>query len=878
MAILGFPIFVESGVVAATPVGFPQAWYGAAGEVRLTMPEAGWADGMGIWAGKNSNLDANSVFRLALWDASTGVPGSLIDFTPEMAALSQGRSNLQATLLNKGLLVAGRPLALGFVVNRNGALAFSYNTTISATFVQAFRNGGGAVNPTHPFEAGSTITETPGIQPAAIFLNYTPNSAPNAPINIAVQGVTTPGPILSTVTPTFTFTFSDPDKTAGRAEKVQRYEFRLKNADTGETIWPPSGSPTAAQFTATTAEQAAASITRAYPGATATSPALVSGGDYTVEIRTQDLAGAWGAYSAPFAFSIADIGAVSVADGTPSGKIDTVTSAISYTARWNHPDGTATSHVQVEVLQGGATWRLGAEVAKIVASAALPGAAFTITAADAGIGELPRGEDFTYRVRARASGIWTDWSAQRAFTTNAPPTMPVPVSPADGEVVTSPPLLSWLSSDPDADDIMGADVVWTLRLTRPSPLSVLTFQHPADAMSFDGELSLASFQLTATHVPNTGTYVWEVLADDLSASAVQADYGKSAWSDPAQFSLATGPQPTLDLPAATVNTVSPLYRWTVVNGPSVAYRVVVYLAGTTTRVWDSQRVDSTSLDVVQPAGFLRNGTSYDVQVTVWTAAEQQGTSMRRRFAVTFTAPAAISGLTATEYRAQRDPEPTTIALSWNQTVLPAGEFQGYIVRRRFEGETPDAAIILAGITNPAQSRWWDFHAPPGVGLIYSVSQLRRSGSGPGNPIVEGPQTDVSTRLDLGVIVIATTRNPGVERVVITYEPVDIGDTPRQNTQPYVAWGSENIPTMISTPGTQDVFRITGTLETDGNVTQQQLYASLKSIIRAQAIVSFRYERERIFGKLFNPSLNPGTEFDPDTVSFEVQQTNFQEGL
>ena len=167
-------------------------------------------------------------------------------------------------------------------------------------------------------------------------------------------------------------------------------------------------------------------------------------------------------------FQVANLGFVTLA-GNPTGKIETQQPTFDFS--WSHQTPLSTNAVQVQIYQGNTLIYTSPIIAKTVAN----GASGTLSWADVAMpSSLYWGTSYAYAIRGRDTGnVWSAYSDKRAFTTNAPPSIPDSLAPTGGLTVTALPLLSFKLTD--ADDTTGTGLLGKLRISGPYSLSNAAF-------------------------------------------------------------------------------------------------------------------------------------------------------------------------------------------------------------------------------------------------------------------------------------------------------------------------------------------------------------------------------------------------------------------
>lgn len=818
------------------------------GAAPLTMTQNGWLTTLG---GRVKVASGSNSIYWAVWLGES--PTTLLARTATVAvdtndANREGGVAWTATEHDSALrLTSGQILTLGLKAETGDPVLLSYigSATTGPLVNPTYTRHIGAGLPGDPF-APSVTAQVP--YRAAIYAEFTANSAPNAPTSLS------PANLASVKADAVTFggTFSDPDTGAPTYDALWAYEFEVRDANTLTDLW----SGPSALFLANVAQQEAGSFTQAYAGTT-----LTGGQDIEWRARCYDIHHEPGAWSAWRTIAIALNGVVVMT--APTGKVDGPTDEIGWAGTYTHVGSLAATTLQLRVIKNDVVYLEGAEFAKAITSGASWTAAYS---ADGGIGLLGQGLALGVQARAKDSdGNWGRWSVPLAFSTNAIPTVPAALEPQSGDSATERPTLSWASRDTDADDIEGTDVQWTVEITRPD-----TTVHTYTATAYDTTTGRASLAMTGTHMPTYGIYSWRVKADDLSASD-----GESDWSTPALFSYQDGIVVSVSAPTdgQALATLTPAVTFSISAGSIVQRRLTLYLPGSNTAIYDTGIETSGANTFTVPAGVLFNTQSYDA--VVWarnddTPIPEEGTSARRRFAVSFATPATPQGVSISEYALPGSPEPTAALLSWQRTDLPLDQFGGYqISRKRASDSTPTTLLILG---NPHQTRWIDLFAPADGSITYTVTTLRKLGNG---QTTAASASSASIDLALSVVVITST-GADQRSAVLRWKPASRRGSYEQPKEKYVTWGADGVPIVAFGSGTaenvDDQFTIIG----DEQATRDAHFQNLRELYKLRIPVCYRSEQTRFFGIIeeFRWEISD----NKIVVWLRVEQTAFKEGL
>lgn len=835
-------------------------------------PEAGYITHLGAWL--RDVGDTNPYVYLAVYALDPdGTPAQLLGRTARIAVHSPTGSIYQFAIVAsdpdlKGAqtsirMQAGQPFTIAIKVDSGEVQAYSSSTSQLPSFRKTVAGTG---SPTDPFLPTAVLS---GIAPS-FYAIFESNRAPTATLTSPADNAA-----LGTTTPTFVGTFTDLDSAAPRGDRMSAYALEVVRVSDNFTMWGGSG----AVFVVSAAERSSGTFSRVYAGAP-----LVGDGvtQYEWRARVFDDSSVSSPWSTARRFTINAAGFVSL-DGTvtPPTKVDTSSATIDWQGRWFHPSSLAMNAAQVRINVGGIVLKTGSLVtmSPTIASSASPGTFFTVDDLLAGIGTLAPGL-YTYQIQGRATdGQFSPWSDPKEFRVNAPPTTPSNLQPPSGSSVTDQPLLEWNVVDPDPDDVYGVDVDSEILLTRPNGSSVTIITTNYDLASGKGY-----HQTTTAEVLDAlrGRYSWKVRGRDSSAGSL----GIGQWSSTSFFDFVEGPVVAISSPidGAVVTTSTPTIAWAVTEGTQTRFRIRLYEEDNPNAFASSTEISGTQTTFVIPQGWLKNGGSYDVTVTVWDGDNDSGTSFRRHFTVSYTEPLGLSNLEASLYQNRFDPilfgaaEPSSVLISWIPSALSPGEFSNYMVRRRIQGQDISESIVIARITNPGQARWIDHLAPPNIPLIYTISQFRRVSS---VEILESGQAEIEITLPRSVPILCSAINPGGLRFPVMWLDENLGGDFERASSIIQTWGAKGLRTNLRQPASYGARKVKFgvTIRTDERGEMYEHLDMVDDIIESGDVLCWAPERprERMFC-----ALEGGTPWSRNGSfrerSFSAVEVNWTEGI
>lgn len=754
--------------------------------IRFTPSVSGFLHTIGMLARRSGANNGKS--QLAVWDADpvSGAPTKRLGYTATITIA--GLNHYEDTLAwssrdaELGVVGAAVPVVAGTSYwlgdqNDSAGVEIATNGVSSPTATIYRRAVGSGVLPTDPFGVAAQATPRPG----QIYAYVTPSTDPLATI-------TGPAALISTATPTITATIADAEFGAPWRDRIASYVIELR--EQGETVllWNPSA------FIATSAEKTANAISRVYGG-----PSLGSGA-YELRIQVIDSAGKVGPFTDWYPFTVANQGAVDVSAATPTGKQESGI-VTTWSAVWTHPSALAANGARVRILSGTQVLR-GGDTAPIITLSPTVADGATISLTDATTvalthtpnGALPSGS-YTWQMQARdTAGGFSPWSVAIPFTVNFAPNQPTGLRPDSGSRSPVRPRIDWLISDPDADDVLGVDLVSEYEITRLSNSNVVTNRTP----NVDLATGRGYLDITTTEMPAADDYQWRVRGVDLSAES--AGTGLGGWSAPTLFTLTLLPVVTITVPTANqvLQTSSPQIAWTVASGTQSFFRVEVSLPNVTEPFWGSGLIaasNPTSGVYNIPAGVLENGLTYDVRVVTLGPGDVESASLKVRFTVSFPTADTVNNVLATLKRTDVDYEATIVTLSWDVTGYTQLEFGGYIVARREADQPASEAVVIAFIREAGQNTFDDYHAPPNVELIYTLSQLRKVGG----DIRQSPITEATITVPLTTPVLASMLSGADLRAPVMMLSDEFAQGFRKRSNLLDVWGTGDKPMLVRSP-------------------------------------------------------------------------------
>lgn len=681
------------------------------------------------------------------------------------------------------------------------------------------------------------------------------NEAPLA----ATTGLYPTGTITETA-PTFAANFDDLNGAYGAThagsdvgDRVSAYRIQVRAFGTTTPLLLDQA------YTATSGEKSSDVISRSYGGS-----ALTRGVTYEWRIKMADEFGTYGPYSAWTSFTPASLGFITL-DDVPTGKQESNTP--DFKGRWNHQSATTMKTVMVRIksstgvlLQTGADYNIAD-----VASSALPGTLFTIPWASSGLSALSWGTSYRYEMRGFDGTSWSDWSTYRTFSTNKAPTVPVLSSPASGAIVTAYPLLAFTMSD--TDDTTATGLTAVLRITRPDTSTVDV------TPTYNAATGKWEYQTGAVQIPAFGIYSWKATGyDGTLYSGEAAALGSASFSSSRTFDYENGPVVTVTSPAdlATVATANLQVAWTAAG--QVKYQVVLYEDGTSTKVYDSGLITSGNQSHEIPSGYLRNGVSYDLVVSVTNATPLTGSSNIVNLAVAFVAPTSVTNFQVTPIEVGLDPFETANRLSWDQTIYAAPDFAAYLVYRSADGGPDAERILWSRIPTPGVVSIVDYTPASGYVYTYELSVTTVTGL----DTLESDTVSGSATVTLSGTVLTLMGNGGTYRATLLN--VRERNFDRQIQEAVYQSLAEQKPVTVRSIARQWTGAYEGALIDDDIATAQQRWQEIEDLDAQNGTVCIRDGRQRKrFCKIGNLKQTDGKP-DYYTYSLSAREELSSEGV
>jgi hypothetical protein len=328
--------------------------------------------------------------------------------------------------------------------------------------------------------------------------------------------------------------------------------------------------------------------------------------------------------------------------------------------------------------------------------------------------------------------------------------------------------------------------------------------------------------------------------------------------------------------ASTVTASSINVTWTVTG--QVKKQIKLYDASDGSLDYDSGLlVDATQSHTI-PSGSYRNGKSYNLTVEITNATPLVGADTNA-ITVTYTAPPSPTNAQFVTAGFGLDPVNTGVVMTWTQTTYPTSgdpKFIEYLIYRTAFGGPDDGRVLLARITDPATTRFVDYHPASGILHLYELAQTIQQGA---DLLTSTPASD-ELMIELGQYHILTlVTNPETYRAVLTnVQGKSFSDAPDMAEYPSLGGGP---PVTIYSPAFHETAALSASVIATDDVTAEQFRDAFLDLRQQLGTVCFR---DGAGTKLFAAITNQDHEQRMGDVSgrwyqlkLNLRQENYTEG-
>lgn len=821
------------------------------------MPTNGWAYQVGGRLGRYSLDSGSASVRFIIYDTA-GIGGSPDDYYAETGTFTVSNAagdaggcqpylqnivdsdqNLNNPSNTSAALYNGQTYAVGYITT-GPRLVHQMVTAANANYNNEYFYNRSVGSLTPPSKYGATSSSFEGMVNA--YIVFDANVAPDKP----TTGIA-PSGFVNSLTPTFTATFTDGNTVRG--DYLSNIDIEVRQVGTNTYKWDTAFLPKGDG-------SEAGGLNRTYGGS-----ALTAGVAYEWRVRFADHFGAWGAWSDWTQFTINAGGSVATPTA-PTGKQETQTPG-PFTAVWSHGSGLSTNAAQIRIKQGTTVYRGPYQKAVTVAN----GGTISFTWAETGFAALEWGKPYTVEIQGRdTGGLWSAWSNGGAFSTNAYPTVPASLQPPNGQTVSSLPLLSFVMTDEDDTTATGL----TAEVRIKNNAGTLLFTRTA---AYNATTGRWEYQTTGTDFASFATYKWDARGGD---GTLFSGYS-------AEQTVVYGQGPTVTnvllngaaANGATPSTNTPTITWSITGSTQQSFRVQLYATpyngSTDTPVYDSGTVVSATASHTVPSGFLHNGISYALVLTVTNTVPLAGTFGPYTFTVSFPAVTPIANFQASPIAVAGDVagQTSAVLLGWATPDDPPATFVETIITRTRLGDA--TAIILARLSSLNQTTFVDYFPRTDEVYQYNIYKVVYQGT----DITESAASSANASVSFDHAIIQSASDPTARRVALRVTK-STGIDHQGEKSLLFPWG-ESKPTILESPIHYAVVQGTYLLYTSATQNAEDALDTLEAIKEAHEVVCYRDERgKKYFGTL--DYKEDYADMRRYNVSLSIYETNTKEGI
>jgi len=298
-----------------------------------------------------------------------------------------------------------------------------------------------------------------------------------------------------------------------------------------------------------------------------------------------------------------------------------------------------------------------------------------------------------------------------------------------------------------------------------------------------------------------------------------------------------------------------------------------YEAGTSEIVYQSNggawTVSGTGSHTV-PSGYVRNGETYDITVTVEDSTPLEGSDTVTDILIDYTAPDPVANFQVTPVKIGNDLVETANRLSWDESEDE--HFQEYIIYRRADGGPDSTEIILARIPDPTVVALYDFIPASGYEYTYGMRVVILTGLDE----VESDLVEASETVDLITTVLTLVGNGGTYRADLT----NVTERPDRRVLDEAVYTalSATKPTTVRGRTRYYTTQLTAIIRDTDEATARERKAELEALDTQDGVICMRYhDGTKRFGKIADLTITPELA-GYITVAFTFRQEAWIEGV
>ena len=546
--------------------------------------------------------------------------------------------------------------------------------------------------------------------------SFKPNTKPNTPSNLTPSG----GSIVSSLTPTFSGSASDPDS----GDSLALARIRVYRSSDNRMEWD-SG-----EFAS-----GVASFTKIFGsgGTTYNNLSLNTAYYWTALVKDSNGASSSTSSSATFTTYASGVGEMTPSVTAGNGWVKTLTPSFNFVT----PVNMNQYWIRLYDTNGTLIRTIGPTAVSPVATTLA--AAYTYSGAPA----LEWGNRYQWTAQFRdTNNVTQTESAKEVFWTNAAP-VANNIYPSNNQAVTSiNPAIEVGFADQDlSNGFTDSPTALSIEVSRSSDSVIMyTMSKSASLSSVSNALSQGASGVTTTAGSGGTTltknvqYRYRSRYTDNSASAnAVGSYSEYVYFKPTDGPSAayktTGGYTTgvadSDLTTGKINNSLPELSYTFTGAYSKTQKSrrlrIIETSSSNAIRYDSGFVLTSESTLTVPDNIILNNATYKFEITVTDTDDLASTPIETTLVALWNAPAQITGLDVQQGNG-------TLKLSWNQTA--DANFTKYNIYRRLFGSGAQFTL-LTSISDSTVLNYTDYSAGVGVKYEYKITQTSQpSGSNP----------------------------------------------------------------------------------------------------------------------------------------------------
>jgi hypothetical protein len=582
--------------------------------------------------------------------------------------------------------------------------------------------------------------------------SFKPNTKPNTPSNLTPSG----GSIVSSLTPTFSGSASDPDS----GDYLALAQIRVYRSSDNRMEWDSGDFASGvASFTKTFGSG----------GTTYNNLSLNTSYYWTAVVKDSNGASSSTSSSATFTTYASGVGDMTPSVTKGNGWVKTLTPSFNFVTPVNMNQYT----LRIYDTNGTLIRTIGpTTVSPVATTLSTP---YTYSGAPA----LEWGTRYQWTAQFRdTNNVTQTESAKEVFWTNAAP-VANNIYPSNNQAVTSiNPAIEVGFADQDlSNGFTDSPTALSIEVSRSSDSVIMyTMSKTASLSSVSNALSQGASGVTTTAGAGGTTLTKNVqyryrsrYTDNSAASNAVGSYSEYIYFKPTDGPSAaykttggyTSGVADSDLTTGKINNPLPELSYTFTGAYSKTQksrrlRIIETSASNAIR-YDSGFVLSSESTLTVPDSIILNNATYKFEITVTDTDDLASTPIETTLVALWNAPAQITGLDVQQGNG-------TLKLSWNQTA--DANFTKYNIYRRLFGSGAQFTL-LTSISDSTVLNYTDYSAGVGVKYEYKITQTSQpSGSNPVDSDIDAASAvTASSESDNWWIVYEGDESLGVELYV-----------------------------------------------------------------------------------------------------------------